>query len=98
MKTNSQFNRITIDTARSGREKFDLKHDVNTTASIGDTQPLCCRLLIPKSKTTLQMRHLIRMDPMVAPTYGTLKAKTWSMFVGMSDLIPKSFPALLTKS
>ena len=98
MKTNSQFNRITIDTARAGREKFDLKHDVNTTASIGDTQPLACRLLIPKSKTTLQMRHLIRMDPMVAPTYGTLKAKTWSMFVGMSDLLPRSFSALLTKA
>lgn len=98
MKTNNQFNRITIDTARAGREKFDLKHDVNTTASIGDTQPLACRLLIPKSKTTLQMRHLIRMDPMVAPTYGTLKAKTWSMFVGMSDMLPKSFPALLAKT
>lgn len=98
MKTNTAFNKITIDSAKSKRERFPLYHDVNTTASIGDTQPLACRLLIPKSKTTLSMRHLIRMDPLVAPTFGDMKAKTWSMFVGMSDLIPKSFPALLAKT
>ena len=98
MKTNGAFNKITIDTAKLPQSKFGLAHDVNTTASIGDTQPLACRLLIPKSKTTLSMRHLIRLAPMVVPTFGRLKAKCWSHFVGMSDLLPRSFPALLAKA
>ena len=98
MKTNNSFNKITIDSAGFSRSKFGLGHDVNTTASIGDTQPLCCRLMVPNSKTTMSMRHLVRMAPMVVPTFGRLKAKTWSSFVGMSDLLPKSFPALLAKA
>ena len=98
MKTNNSFNKVTIDSAGFSRSKFGLAHDVNTTASIGDTQPLCCRLMVPNSKTTMSMRHLVRMAPMVVPSFGRLKAKTWSVFVGMSDLLPKSFPALLAKA
>lgn len=98
MKTNGAFNKITIDSAKLPRSKFGLAHDVNTTASIGDTQPLACRLLIPKSKTTLSMRHLVRLAPMVVPTFGRLKAKCWSHFVGMSDLLPRSVPAMLAKA
>lgn len=98
MKTNAAFNKITIDSANRPKVRNPLSHDVNTTASIGDVQPLLCRQLIPKSKTSLSMRHLIRLDPMVAPTYGRLKAKCWSHFVGLSDLLPRSVPAMLTKA
>ena len=98
MKTNTAFNKIVIDTDKDKKSKFGLAHDVNTTASIGDTQPICCRLLVPKSKTTLSSRHIIRLAPMVSPTYGRLKAKYWNHFVGMSELLPRSFPALLSKS
>lgn len=98
MKTGTSFNKITIDTASAKRSKFGLAHDVYTTAGFGDTQPLGCRLLVPNSKTTLSMRHLIRLDPMVVPTYGRMKAKAWNMFVGMSDLIPRAFPAFLSKA
>lgn len=98
MQTSTAFNHITIDSANRQKSKFGLAHDVNTTASIGDTQPLACRLLVPKSKTTLSMRHLIRLAPMVVPTYGRLKAKCWSHFVGFSDLLPRSAPSLLTKA
>lgn len=98
MKTNAAFNKITIDSANRPKVRIPLSHDVNTTASIGDVQPLLCRQLIPKSKTSLSMRHLIRLDPMVAPTYGRLKVKCWSHFVGLSDLLPRSVPAMLTKA
>lgn len=98
MKTGTKFNKITIDTAKGKANKFGLAHDVYTTAMFGDTQPLGCRLLVPNSKTTLSMRQLVRMDPLVVPTYGRIKAKSWNMFVGMSDLLPKSFPAFLAKA
>lgn len=98
MKTNQAFNKITIDSANRDKNLFGLAHDVNTTASIGDVQPLLCRLLVAKSNTSLSCRHLIRLDPMVAPTYGRLKAKCWNHFVGLSDLLPRSSKALLAKA
>ena len=98
MKTNAAFNNIKIDSANRQRVRLALAHDVNTTASIGDVQPLLCRQLLPKSHTNLKYRHLLRLDPMVAPTYAELKAKTWNHFVGLSDLLPRTCPAMLTKT
>lgn len=98
MKTNQAFNHITIDSANRQKTRLPLAHDVNTTASIGDVQPLLCRQLLPKSKAVLKYRHLLRLDPMVAPTYAELKAKTWNHFVGLSDLLPRTMPALLAKA
>lgn len=98
MKTNQAFNHITIDSANRKKTRLSLAHDVNTTASIGDVQPLLCRQLLPKSKAVLKYRHLLRLDPMVAPTYAELRAKTWNHFVGLSDLLPRTMPALLAKA
>lgn len=98
MKTNQAFNHITIDSANRQKTRLSLAHDVNTTASIGDVQPLLCRQILPKSKAVLKYRHLLRLDPMVAPTYAELKAKTWNHFVGLSDLLPRTMPALLAKA
>ena len=94
--TNRHFDKVVVENAGGKREKFGLYHDVNTTMDIGELQPLCCRLLPPGSKTTMSARHLIRLDPMVAPTFGRLKQKTWHHFVGMSELTRK-FSALLSK-
>ena len=99
MQTNTRsFSKITIDSANRKGTRLPLSHDVNTTASIGDVQPLLCRQLLPKSSTTLKTRHLIRLLPMVAPTMARLKANCWNHFVGLSDLLPRSFPAMLAKA
>lgn len=99
MQTNTRsFSKITIDSANRKATRIPLSHDVNTTASIGDVQPLLCRQLLPKSSTTLRTRHLIRLLPMVAPTMARMKAKCWNHFVGLSDLLPRSFPAMLAKA
>lgn len=98
MRNNTSFNKITIDSANRQRTRLSLAHDVNTTASIGDVQPLLCRQLLPKSNNVLKYKHLIRLDPMVAPTLARLSAKTWNHFVGLSDLLPRSTNALLTKA
>lgn len=98
MRNNTSFNKITIDSANRQRTRIPLAHDVNTTASIGDVQPLLCHQLLPKSNNVLKYKHLIRMDPMVAPTLARLSAKTWNHFVGLSELLPRSTPALLAKA
>lgn len=93
---NNVFGKVIVDTGDIKRSKFSLNHQVSTSMDIGELQPLCCRLLKPKSKTICKGRHLVRLDPMVAPSVGSLKQKTWHHFVGMSELTRK-FSALLTK-
>lgn len=88
-----------IEIAKSGhpRARFNLSHDVNTTCGFGEVQPLCGRLTPPDTKTILDLKSLVRLAPMVAPTFGRMKFKTWTSFVPMSDL-SKNFDALLAQT
>lgn len=93
MKTNT-LGKVSMQTANRPRARFDLSHNVNTTFGFGETQPLTCRLLVPGTKTIVSNESLIRLAPMVSPTFGLMKLKTWHYFVGMSDLT-RNFSALL---
>lgn len=95
MRTNTDFNKIAIETGNRSRSRFGLAHEVDTTAGFGDCQPLQVRLLVPNSKTVASVESLVRCAPMVVPTAGKIKLKTWSHFVGMSDLL-RSWSAFLT--
>lgn len=87
MKTNRQ-SKIKVPRSGFKRSRFNWSHDVNTTLNWGEIQPSMCKLLVPGSKTTLQTQDLVRLAPMVAPTFGRVKFKTYSQFVGMSDIFP----------
>ena len=93
MKTNT-LGKVSMQTANRPRARFDLSHNINTTFGFGETQPLTCRLLVPGTKTIVSNESLIRLAPMVSPTFGLMKLKTWHYFVGMSDLT-RNFSALL---
>lgn len=87
MKTNKQ-SKIKVPRSGYKRSRFNWSHDVNTTLNWGELQPSMCKMLVPGSKTTLQTQDLVRLAPMVAPTFGRVKYKTYSQFVGMSDIFP----------
>lgn len=94
MQNNTAFSKITVDTGARNRERFNLSHNVFTSASFGDVQPLQCKLLVPNTKATCSVSSLVRMSAMVSPTYGDMKFKVWHHFVGMSDLL-RSFSKFL---
>ena len=96
MKNNNGFQNQVIDSDRTSRERFPLPYDVYTTTEIGEVQCTGVTPLQAGSKTTFKSRDVVRMLPLVCPTLGRLKMKTWHHFVGMSDLI-RSWSALLTK-
>lgn len=96
MKT-SQIGKIAVTTSNRPRARFNLSHDVNTTASFGETQPLLCRLLPPGTKSSLNVESLVRLAPMVAPSFGRVKWETWSKFVPISDLM-KNFAAMMAQT
>lgn len=93
MKTNT-LGKVSIQTAARPRARFNLSRSVNTTFGFGETQPITCRLLVPGTKTIVSNESLVRLAPMVSPTFGLMKLKTWHYFVGMSDLT-RNFSALL---
>lgn len=93
MKTNKQ-GKVRIPKSGFKRSKFDWSHDVNTTFSWGEIQPTQCRMLVPGSKTTLHTQSLLRLAPMVAPTFGRVKYKTFNQFVSLEEIFPNFGPLM----
>lgn len=89
-----ELDKISVASSKRHSKRFDLSHDVNTTAMWGDCQPVCARLLVPNSDTTLKIDSLVRMAPLVRSAFARVKAKYWSVFVGMSDLMENFAPML----
>lgn len=95
MKVNKQ-SKIKVKNSGYKRSKFNWSHDVNTTFTWGEIQPTQCKLLVPGSKTTVETQNLIRLAPMVAPTFGRVKYKTFNQFVGISEVFP-NFDAMMAQ-
>lgn len=95
MKTNKQKD-IKVNKSGFKRSRFNWTHDVNTTFNWGEIQPTQCKLLIPNSKTTMSAQSLIRLAPMVAPTFGRVKYKTFNQFVALSEIFP-NFDAMMAQ-
>ena len=70
MKTNRQ-KKIRLPKSGFNRSRFNWSHDVNTTFGWGEIQPTQCKLIVPNSKTMLSTQELVRLAPMVDPTFGT---------------------------
>lgn len=95
MKTNKQ-GKIKVPKSGFKRSRFNWSHDVNTTFNWGEIQPTQCKLLIPGSKTTMSAQTLIRLAPMVAPTFGRVKYKTYNQFVDIAEIMP-NFDAMMAQ-
>ena len=83
---NNVIGKIPLDSAKKKRSRFNLSHDVNTTFEFGMVQPLMARLLVPGSKTELDVDSLVRLSPLVAPAFARMKYKLWNAFVPCSDI------------
>lgn len=95
MKANKQ-SKIKVNKSGFNRSRFNWSHDVNTTFTWGEIQPTQCKLLIPNSKTTMKTEELIRLAPMVAPTFGRVKYKTFNQFVSIGEIFP-NFDAMMAQ-
>lgn len=93
---NQQLTSIAISKAGRKRERFNMSHDVNTTAEFGAIQPLMCRCIVPNSKSVVDTRSLTRLAPMVAPAFGRVKLKIWHEFVSCSDVC-RSFDSIMSQ-
>ena len=83
---NNNLGRVAVRTSARKRVSTPLDCDVNATAKIGEVMPFLCRELIPNSNLNVRTRSLIRLLPLVSPTYGKLKLNLRHYFVGLTDL------------
>lgn len=94
---NNTISKIQMKSSDNKKARFNWSHDVNTSAGMGDLQPVICKLMMPKSSATVSAKNLIRLAPMVAPAFARLKYKMLHEFVAFSDLT-ENFPHLLAQT
>lgn len=96
MKTNN-IGKVSIAASKRKRARFNLSHDVNTTCGFGEVQPLMCRHMVPNSKLVVDPKQLIRLAPMVAPTFGRMRYQSFASFIPFSDL-SENFAAMMAQT
>jgi hypothetical protein len=74
-----------------------LTFDNNTTFGIGNVQPLFCKFLPAHSKVNLSLDQLVRLAPMVVPSFARLKVDNKVNFVPVSQVFP-AYDALLSST
>lgn len=77
------------------RNKLDMSCDVNTTFDFGFLQPTYYSLLSGKDTISLDLKQLVRLAPMVTPTFARMAVVNRGVFVPFSDVFP-AFDALMS--
>ena len=62
----SQFSKVVGDNASCKRSPFPLGGRLSTSFQFGEVAPIHCRYLTPNSSSSVNVRSLVRLDPMVA--------------------------------
>lgn len=94
MRNNLQ-NDVKVEKAKLPLSKFDLSGSISNTASIGEVSVKFSRLLQPGTKAICGEEQLVRMSPLVAPTYSRQWYKTWHMFVPLEDIF-SNYSSMMT--
>lgn len=81
----------------SKRYKHTLNRDVNTSFPFGVTQPIFSQLLTPDSDISVHSKQLVRLAPMVCPSFARVGLYTVTRFVPLVDIFP-AFDCLLSRS
>lgn len=79
--------KVQISRSATGKKyTHDLTHDISTTTGIGHVQPILCRECPAQDTVSLRFGTQVRLNPLVKPTFGTFKVKTYSSFVKIEDI------------
>ena len=89
------FNNIQYQTSTHPHESFDLSHDTLTSCGFGEVQPTSVRLLPTVGKSKIQTSALVRLAPLVSPTWGRMWFHQYHQFVAIEDIFWQ-FPHFLS--
>lgn len=94
---NNLLDKITMKSSKRPIARFNLSHDVSTTFGFGEVSPIFCKHMDAHSKLVMSSENLVRLAPMLRPTFGRISLQTWSRFVPMTDIMP-CYAEFLTKT
>lgn len=95
---NNNLDQITMRSSKRKRSRIPQKFSNDTTIGIGEIQVMMCKKVLANSKSRFRVGNVIRLAPMVAPTFGQLKLHHNFAFVGMSDILSSDiYNAFLTQ-
>lgn len=78
-----------INIGRSNKSyTHDMSFDNNTTFDFGSVQPLMCHYMLPQSDIKVNYRQLVRLAPLVVPSFARLHLQTEVSYVPVTDLCP----------
>lgn len=66
----------------------DMSRDCNTTFSFGAIQPLFSQYMLPDSDISVSAKQLVRLSPLIAPSFARVYLKTVTRFVPEHDVVP----------
>ena len=62
----------------------DMSFDNNTTFGFGEVQPLMCQFMLPDSDIKVSTKQLVRLSPLVAPSFARVNFVMYARFVTIS--------------
>lgn len=72
------------------RYNHRLNRDVNTTFPFGIVQPLFKQIMSPSDTVKVSSKQLVRLAPLVVPSFARLGLYTTTRFVPLVDVVPYS--------
>lgn len=88
--------KVNVDKSNAvGKSMHNMTNQNSTTFDFGFVQPLMVDELEPDSNVELRIGQVLRLNPMVSPTFGDIKLKTYLNYVKAEDLY-HPFPQMLT--
>lgn len=66
----------------------DMSRDCNTTFSFGAIQPIFSQYMLPDSDISVSAKQLVRLSPLIAPSFARVFLKTVTRFVPEHDVVP----------
>ena len=76
------FEKIQIENSKLPHARFDLSKEHYTTFQWGEVSPILVRTIdTPDQKISFTSNKLARLNPLISPTYGTIKIKEYYQFV-----------------
>lgn len=68
----------------------DMSRDCNTTFAFGAIQPIFSQFMLPDSDISVSAKQLVRLSPLIAPSFARVYLKTVTRFVPEHDVVPFS--------
>ena len=82
--------KISLGSSARKRYNHNMSFDNNTTFDFGSVQPLLCQYMMPNSDINVSAKQLVRLAPLVAPSFARVHLQNEVSFVPLSDVVPYS--------